>query len=173
MFVRPCRSATIRTRLDEEAIREQLCAFVDQGSPDGMTRFMAHGYFLGGSVGPREFHLDYKFNSVKNPQKYAVRGRIQDTKDWRVLRLKLTAHAPWLAWYELAALVLFAAFYVHDGRVPPTGAILLVAFVMAIYAAANLLYIPDAVTARVSSMLAFELRGSVLQGGRWVVPQAD
>ena len=43
-------------------------------------------------------------------------------------------------------------------------------FVLGVMAFANLLYIPDAVTNRVSGLLAHALRGSVRQGNQWVVP---
>lgn len=172
VFVRPCRSATIRTRLDAESVQARLSVLVNDGAPEGATRFFANGFFLGGSVGPRDFHLDYRFNSAKNPQTYAIHGRVQETPDWRILRLKLTAHAPWVSRWEALAMALFTGFYVYTGEMPPRGGVFAFAFVMAIYAFANLFYIPDVVTSRVSGILASEVRGSVLQRGTWVVPKA-
>jgi hypothetical protein len=171
VFVRACRSATIRTRLDEEAIRARLSVLVDDPVPDGFGRVLANGYILeGGVVGPREFSLDYRFNSARNPQTYSVHGKVQDTRDWRILRLKLTARDPWLGPVELFFLVLYLALYVFTGEVPPKGAFVILAAVMGLYAAANLLYIPSVVTSRVSCLLASEVHGSVQNGGEWVVP---
>ena len=171
VFVRASRSATIRTRLDLDTVRERLSGVAVRGAPGGAEEFFAHGFFLdGGSVDAHEFRLDYRFNSTKNRQTYAVHGRLQDVKDWRMLRLKLTAHDPWLGRIELAALAAFTAFYVANGELPPGGAIGILLFVMAIYAIANLLYIPDVVTTRVAALLATEVNGSVQRGGDWVVP---
>jgi hypothetical protein len=170
MFIRPCRSATIRTRLDAAEIRERLSSLAAEPPPEGGSAFFAHGYVLGGSVGARDFHLDYKFNSAKNPQTYSVHGAVEETRDWRILRLKLTAHAPWFSKWELGGLVLFLAFSLYTREIPPAGAASLALFVMALYAGANLFYIPDVVTNRVSSLVAAQVRGSVRQGRQWIVP---
>ena len=171
VFVRPCRSATIRTRLDGKTVHERLSALAGTAGPEGFGRLMAHGYFTGGSVGPRDFELTYHFNSHRNPQTYSVYGKVQETPDWRVLRLRLTAYSPWLSRWSLVGLVLYLGFLVYTREVPPGGAVLLFGFVIAVLAFANLFYIPDVVTSRVSSILASEVRGTVLQRGEWVVPR--
>ena len=161
MFARACRSATVRTRLDLDAVRSYLSVLAEEGASEGLGRILANGYFLGGaSVGARDLNLDYRFNSARNPQTYAVHGRIQDTPDWRILRLRLTAHHPWLGAVELLFLVLFMAFHVFAGEVPAMGAVLAVAVVMASYAGANLFYIPDVVTSRVSGLVASAVRAA-------------
>lgn len=170
IFVRPCRSATIRTRLDAEAIRERMSALASEPEPEGFDRMTANGYFLGGFVGAKEFDIDYRFNSQKNPQTYAVHGKVQETKDWRIVRLKLTAHTAWLSGLEILGLVGFAAFYVATGELPPKPAIAIVVGLTAIYAIANLLFIPSVVNGRVSAIVASQVNGSVLMGGKWVVP---
>ena len=170
MFVRPCRSATLRTRLDREEIRERLATLAADPPPDGAGIFFAQGFFLGGTVGAQDFHLEYKFNSAKNPQTYSVHGRLEESRDWRLLRLKLTAHAPWVSPWELGALALFLGLSIYFGRIAAGAAVTVALFLMAVYAAANLFYVPDVVTHRVSSLLASQVRGSVKQGREWVVP---
>jgi hypothetical protein len=102
-----------------------------------------------------------------------VRGAIQDERDWRIIRLKLTAHDPWLGRVETLFLAAFTAYHVYLGEVPPKGAVGVLVFVMAVYAVANLLYIPDVVTNRVSALIASEVNGSVQQSRGWVVPSSD
>ena len=171
MFVRPCRSATIRTRLPVDEVTTRLSVLVNDPPPGGTSAFFAHGYFLGGSVDGSDFYLDYKFNSHKNPQTYGVHGKLQDARDWRILRLKLTARDPWLSRIELFFILMWIAFYVILGEMPPKGAFGILIFVMGIYATANLLYIPSLVTERVSALLASEVNGSIQMGGDWVVPR--
>jgi hypothetical protein len=174
VFVRACRSATIRTRLDVETVRERLTALAERPEPSGFRRLLANAHFDGWSVGLREFHLDYRVNNVKNPQAYSVHGTIQDERDWRIIRLKLTAHDPWLGPVEALFLAAFAAFHVYTGEVPAKGGVVVLVFVMAVYAVANLLYIPDVVTNRLSSLIASEVSGSVRQArGGWLVPTSD
>jgi hypothetical protein len=170
MFVRPCRSATIRTRLDAKAIRERISFLAGEPPPEGVDRFLSHGYWLNGWVGPTTFDIDYLYNSKHKPR-FAVHGRVQETKDWRILRLKITARAPWLSALELVLLVGFTAFMVATGELPPRGAVASLALVTGIYAFANLLFIPNAVRERVSSMLATQVDGSVRVDGEWVVPR--
>lgn len=172
MFVRARRSATIRTRLDPDTVRERLAALAAAGGPEGFDRLMASGFFLdGGSVGRRDFHLDYRFNSAKNPQTYAVHGRLVDTPDWRIVRLKLTAHDPWLGPMELLLLGAFLAFHAVMGELPARAAVGALLLVMVVYALANLLYIPEVVTSRIAGQIASALNGSVRHGGEWVVPR--
>ena len=170
VFVRPCRSATIRTRLDAETIRERMSALASEPEPEGFDRMMANGYFLGGFVGAREFDIDYRFNSRRNPQTYAVHGKVQDARDWRIVRLKLTAHTAWLSGLEILGLLGFTVFYVATGELPPKPAIGIFLGLTAVYAIANLLFIPTVVKGRVSAIVASQVNGSVLMGGKWVVP---
>ena len=171
IFVRPCRSATIRTRLDAEAVRDRLSTLAGEGSPEGWDRFMSHGYFLNGRVDVKELHIDYHYNAHRNPQTYAVHGRVQDTKDWRILRLKMTAHSAWLSGIELVILAALLGFWVVTGEKPPAAAVGTLLIVTAVYAFANLLFIPEQVKLRVASMLATQLSGSVQVGDQWVVPR--
>ena len=117
MLVRPCRSAAIRTRLDLEAVRERL-ARVARGTESPDTP-VVRGHVLSGTVGPDDFHLDFRFQSDRNPQKYSVHGRIQDAQDWRILRLRLTARDPWLGPVELIVLAGFIALNVWPRVCPP------------------------------------------------------
>jgi hypothetical protein len=171
IFVRPCRSATIRTRLDAQAVHERLVILADEPAPEGWDRMMAHGYFANGRLDDRELRIDYKFNSRRNPQVYAVHAKVQDTKDWRILRIRLTAHAPWLSGIEVLFLAGLLVFYVATGEAPPPAAIATFLVVTAVYAFANLMFIPDQVKARVASIVATQVNGSVLAGDRWVVPR--
>ena len=170
MNVRPRRSAAIRTRLDVEHVRQRVQVVGSEGEPEGSEWLVSHSYFIGGSVGDREFHLDYKFNSAKNPQTYSVVGTIQDTHDWRVIRLKIKAHSPWMGWWAFGGVVLFVAFAVLTGDLPPSGGVAAVGVTVVLAALANLLYVPDVVTHRVCVRLAGALRGSVLHKGKWIVP---
>ena len=168
VFVRPCRSATIRTRLDPETIRARLAGLADGTEDSGVI--VARGHFLGGGrVDAREFHFDFRLNSAKNAQNYAVHGRVQDTRDWRVLRLKLTAHDRWLAPIELAFLAGFIALHVVFDAMPAGGAVAFLAALMAMYAFINLLWIPDKVTSRVADIVASTVNGSVQVKGGWEV----
>ena len=174
MFVRACRSATIRTRLDVDSVRERLAALAAQPAPEGMRGFFANGVFEGWEVDAREFRLDYRMPNPKNPQTYAVRGTVQDMRDWRIVRLKLTAHDPWLGPIELLFFLGFIAYHVFLEELPPRGAVMVLLLVMSVYAFANLLYIPDVVTNRISALIASEVNGSVqLARGGWEVPASD
>ena len=64
-FVRPRRTATIRTRWDLEQIREQIGAIAQAERPEGMEGFLARGYFRGGRGGTRDFHLDFHYNALR------------------------------------------------------------------------------------------------------------
>jgi hypothetical protein len=125
---------------------------------------------MNGRVDDRELHVDYKFNSRKNPQVYAVHGKVRDAKDWRVLRLKMTAHSPWLSGIELVFMAGLLGFWVVTGEKPPSAAIATFLIVTGIYALANLILIPAQVKERVASMMATQVSGSVQAGDRWVVP---
>ena len=172
MFVRPCRSATIRTRLDLDAVRARLSGLAAQGTPPGSEVWVSRGFIRpGGSVDAHDFRLDFRLNSARNQQTYAVRGHLQDTNDWRVLRLTLTAHDPWLSRVELFFLVVFTGLYAVTGEMPPGGAIAALLGLMALYAFVNLLWVPDMVTGRVTGILATELNGSIQRRDEWVVPQ--
>ena len=168
MFVRPCRSAAVRTRLDLATVRERMARIAVGNETPGSL--VAQGHFLGGTVGADDFHLEFRFAGGKNPANYSVHGRIQDAKDWRVLRLKLTAHDPWLGRIELAFLAGFVGLHVWAEEIPARGGIAVLLGLMAFYAVLNLLYVPALVTSRVSGTIAAELNGSVQSGDAWVVP---
>jgi len=159
MFVRPCRSAAIRTRLDLETVRERL-ARIAQGTASPDTP-ITRGHVLSGTVGPDDFHLAFRFQSAKNPAKYSVRGRIQDETDWRIVRLKLTARDPGLGPVELAFLAGFVALHVWAEELPAKAGIGALMAVMVFYALVNLLYVPDLVTSRVAGAIAAEINGSI------------
>jgi hypothetical protein len=173
MWIRARREAVIRTRLDAATVRERIEEIVAMEEPEGMKRLMADGYFCGGYAGPREFAVSYRFNSHKNPQVYEVRGVIEETPDWRVVRLALQAEEPWMDKWQLGfATLLLAVMAYGQGR----GAGFVVAglaFLALLYGFANLLYIPDKVTGRVAALLAARLRGSVQHGSEWVVPPTE
>ena len=169
MLVRPRRSATIRTRLDMPGAMERLSALVAAPPPEGVARFLSKGHFLGGSVGTSSFNVDYRYHNPKNPQTYTVEGALEDTGEWRVVHLTITAHDPWIAWWMLPLIALLAGLGTY-GRARPGAGVLLFLFVVAVVAAANLLYIPDRVAERVSALVASAVRGSVLRGGQWITP---
>ena len=173
MFIRARRSAAIRTRLDEDTVRERLEALAARPAPEGIQGFLAGGRFENWNVGHREFRLDYHVNNPKNPQTYAVRGTMQDARDWRILRLKLSAHDPWMGPVEAFFLVAFIAFHVYVGELPAKGAVVVLILVMGVFAFANLLLGPDLITNRIASLIASEVNGSVQQRSGWVVPDSD
>ena len=170
MLVRPRRTATIRTRLDGPAVMERLSALVAAPVPEGMSRLMAKGYFLGGgSVATSDFNVEYHFNNLKNAQTYTVDGVLEETPEWRVLRLTLTARDPWIAWWMLVLIALVSAVATLGGARTGAG-VMLFLFVVAVVAVANLFYIPDVVADRVSRQVASAVRGSILRNGQWMVP---
>ena len=169
MFVRARRSATIRTRLDVETIRERLSA-IARGTPHP-GGLVEKGRFLGGTVGADDFHLDFDFASQKDPQQYTVHGRIQDHKEWRILRLKVASKDPWM--HPLFLVVPATVFAVHlaFGFLPEKPFVVSCGVVMAVYALKNLFFLPDLVTGRVAGEIAAEVNGSVQVGHDWVVPR--
>lgn len=171
-FVRPRRQVTIRTRLDLETMRERLGALAAAGAPEGWERFTSHGYFLdGGTIGPSDFLLDYRFNNPKNAQVYAVRGVFEETDDWRFVHLDFEAHEPWMGAWELAATVAFTFLHVWLRALPAWAGVGALAFGLGVWAWANLLYVPDQCCDRAASWIATELQGSVRVGESWVVPK--
>jgi hypothetical protein len=171
-FVRPRRQVTIRTRLDLEAMRERLGALAAAGEPAGWERFTAHGYFLdGGAVGPLGFDLDYRFNNPKNAQVYSVRGRFEETDDWRYVHIDFEAHEPWTGGWEFLGTTALIGTLTWLRGAPWIAAIAVLVFTYATWAWANLLYVPDRCCDRAASWIATELSGSVRVGDRWVVPK--
>ena len=172
LFVRPRRQVTIRTRLDLATMRERLAALAAAGAPDGWERFNAHGYFLdGGTVGPSDFALDYRFNNPKNAQVYAVWGRFEETGDWRYVHLDFEAHEPWMGGWELRGMAAFLAWTTWSRDLPWGAGVAVFAFTTAVWAGANLVYVPNVCCDRAASWIASELSGSVRVGDRWVVPK--
>lgn len=171
-FVRPRRHATVRTRLGLAAVRSRLAALAGLGPPEGWARFRAHGYFLdGGSVGPTDFVLDYRFDNPKNAQVYTVRGAFEETEDWRYVHLAFEAHDPWIGGWELSAMIASAAVLVGLGHLPLVAAACALGFPLAIWAWGNLWFVPGRCCHRAASWIASELSGSVQAGDRWVVPK--
>jgi hypothetical protein len=169
VFVRARRSATIRTRLDRETIRERLSPFA-RGEDRAPGFWIEKGRFTGGTVEESAFQLDFLFDRSRNGQTYAVKGRVQDDLDWRVIRVKLTARDPWLSKVELFFIALFTGLHYVAGDVPRRGALAVLLFVMGLYAFINLFWVPALVTGRVSGEIASAVNGSVLTGDQWVVP---
>jgi hypothetical protein len=170
MFLRARRQALIRTRLDTETVLTRVKEMVESPAPEGTGIVFAHGYPVGGTVGKDEFLFDYHFDSRKNPQTFEVRGMVDDASEWRVLRIDLRAHDPWMNGWSVLAMAAFAVFIVVTDDVPVGGALALVGFVLAVHAAANLFYIPETVATRVTRELAARVHGSVFTRGDWVVP---
>ena len=100
-----------------------------------------------------------------------MRAAVSETPDWRYVRLRIDAHAPWVEWWMLLGVVGFVALQSMSGRVGIAGGLGAAGLVLAVYALANLVYIPFVVRDRVAAALASELRGSIRQGTRWVVPK--
>jgi hypothetical protein len=172
VFVRPRRQVTIRTRLDLNTMRERLAALAAAGEPEGWERFNAHGYFLdGGTVGPSDFILDYRFNNPKNAQVYAVRGVFEETDDWRYVHLDFEAHEPWMGAWEFVGMAAFTAAITYARGLPWLAGVAVFAFSAAVWAWANLSYVPNVCCDRAASWIATELQGSVRWGDRWVVPK--
>ena len=171
MFIRPRRYATLRTRLAPDAVREQLSALTAAEPPGGYDRFMAHGWFLNGRLEGDALAVDYHYHAHKNPQTYAVRATVSETPDWRYVRLRIDAHAPWVEWWILLGLGGFVALQSMSGRVGLAGGLGVAGVVLAACALANLVYIPFVVRDRVAAALASELRGSIRQGTHWIVPK--
>jgi hypothetical protein len=171
-FVRPRRRVTIRTRLDLATMRERLAALAAAGEPEGWERFNAHGYFLdGGLVGPSDFILDYRFNNPKNAQVYAVRGVFEETDDWRYVHLDFEAHEPWMGGWEFLGMAAFIAASTVLRSLPWGFGVAVFVVCNALWAWANLTYVPDVCCDRAASWIATELQGSVRAGERWVVPK--
>ena len=170
MFVRACRTATIRTRLTTEAILERVASLVKEPPPEGFDRLSSDGFWLNGWVGPKVFDIDYRSNS-RHPYLYAVHGRVQETMEWRIVRLKMTARAPWLTGIEIVLFVGLALASWATGAMEPGHALALLLLTVAFWACRNLLVIPAIVQRRISSRLATQVDGSVEVGGRWVVPR--
>ncbi len=168
MFVRARRSATIRTRLDVEAIRERLSAIARGTPPPG--GFFEKGHFLGGTVGADDFHFDFDFASQKDPQTYTVHGRIQDHQEWRILRLKIVSKGPWMHPLFLVIPAGILLPHLAYGVMPEKGLFVAFGVAIAVYAIRNLFFLPDLVTGRVAGEIAAEVNGSVQVGTDWVVP---
>ena len=169
MFVHATRSVTVRTRLDEDTIRERLSAIAAAGTrpPGG---FIEKGHFLGGTVAAEEFDLDFRFASARNAQTLRVRGRVQVYPDWRVLRVKITSRDPWMHPLFLVVPGGIVALHLAFGVLPGPEIVVPFLVATAIYAFVNLLYVPDMAMSRVAGELASAVDGSIEVRGEWVVP---
>jgi hypothetical protein len=168
---RPHREAAIRTRGSVDEVLDCLRRVVAGPSPSAWQQFLAKGYFSNGTLGDREFRVDYRFNNFRNPQTYAVHGTIEDSPQWRLLRLRIKARTPWLGAWSLAGLLAYGAFQVYLGQVSLAASTVIVACAVGLLAFANAFYIPGVAAARISHQIAREVYGSVLENGVWVVPQ--
>ena len=162
MLVRARRSAVVRTRLHGEAVLERVSRLAREGAHDGPTRGRAHGFFEGGRVGDDTFDVDYRFNNRKNPQVYAIHGRVEDTNEWRIVHLEMTAQTRWPSLVEIAVGVLIGVVYVIARDMPPLRSVAAFLTLMALFALANLVLVPAGVRKHVSSMVARHLDGTVL-----------
>lgn len=162
MFAYATRSATIRTRVDPEEIRERMAAIAAEPAPEGYDRAMADGYFSGVSVDARSFAFDYTFNSHTNRQVYAVRGRVTATRDWRIVRLQLTARRPFAGWAEMGGVVV-AMVYVLGAELTLAQLALGLLCGWWVLVFLNYLAVPNIVKNRVAASLADRLGGTVLR----------
>ncbi|HEY2941873.1 MAG TPA: hypothetical protein VGN09_05525 [Vicinamibacteria bacterium] len=172
MPARATRTRTIRTRLEGEALRQRLAALAEEQEPEGARRLLADGFFLAGHVDGQAFDLAYRHNNPRNAQTFDVHGVIDATPDWQILHLRMTAQQPWARWWEIAIWAAVAAGLAVARSIKPGAALVIFAFVNAVYAFANLLYIPDVSAGRIARLVARAVNGSVLENGSWVVPPA-
>jgi hypothetical protein len=171
VFVRPTRSAMIRTRLDREEIDRRLSELAERHAPVGLARLLTGDYTTDGAVGSGGFTLTYVFNARRNRQPYTVHGSVNETPDWRLIRLKLTAQTPWMTAWSIAVLGAYLGYLVYADGLGVEPAVWILFFVLLLFAMVNLLYVPAAVTRRVADLIAGQLSGSVLRGRAWVVPK--
>ena len=168
MFVRSRRSAAVRTRLDVETVRDRLLRLT--GGTPHPGGFVEKGRFLGGRVEDDEFRFDFHMATAKDPQAYTVHGRIQDHREWRILRLKVVSKDPWMHPLFLVFPVGFLGLHLAYGLMPEKGPMVAFGVVMAVYAFKNLFVVPDFVAGRVAGEIAAAVNGSVQRGDAWVVP---
>lgn len=173
MLVRARRSAVVRTKLDREAVLERVSRLAREGAHDGPTRGRAHGFFEGGRVADDTFDIAYRFNNRKNPQVYAIHGRVEDTDEWRIVHLEMTADTAWPSLVEISVGVVIGVVYVIAGGMPPLRSVAAFLTLMALFALANLVLVPAGVRKHVSSIVARQLDGTVVAGreARWPVGQ--
>jgi hypothetical protein len=131
------------------------------------------GGYRAGSIEGREFAFGFDHGSGKSHQYFHVTGRIQDDREFRVVRLRLRARDPWIGWWFFLFLVVYASGYAYANYIPPKGVVFSVALVLALYAFVHLLLGPDLATDRVAARVARAVRGSVHVRGRWVVPDPE
>jgi hypothetical protein len=163
LFVRPRRTAAVRTLLDAASIREKVLALAAQGASTGFfAGVFPESYFLGGWTSGDAFALDYFFGSPKHRQVYAVRGEIVEAGGQREVRLVCEARRPWIrAWLLVllaVAAVLLVAF-VHPRIAVAAGALIAVLF--ALHAYASLVHTPAFVRDCVARVVAARLEGRV------------
>lgn len=157
LFVRPVRTATIRTRLDPETIRRCLEG-LGGAAGFGEVRTVGHSFLA-------EYTLP-----DKNDRVYSVEGRLRTTEEWRFVEVRIEADEPWLDARALLLLLAYAGVKVAFGRIGWRTAVEMLAVVCVVQLAVILVWSPFAVRDRVARDLAVELRGSVREGSRWVVP---
>jgi hypothetical protein len=158
LFVRPARTVTLRTRLDPDAIRRCL---------EGLR---AAGGFGEVRVVGDSFLADYMLPD-RNERVYTVEGRLRTTDEWRFFDVRIEADEPWLSGRVLLALLAYAGLKVVFGRIGWRTAVEILVFVCVVQLVVNLVWSPFTVRDRVARDIAVELRGSVREGDRWVVPK--
>jgi hypothetical protein len=158
LFVRPARTVTVRTRLDPEAIRRCLVGLHAAGG-FGEVRVVGDSFLA-----------DYVLPD-RNETAYTIEGRLRTTEDWRFLDVRIEADEPWLGARVLLVLLAYAGLKVAFGRIGWRTAVEIIALVCVVQLVVNLVWSPFTVRDRVARDIAAELRGSVREGSRWVVPK--
>lgn len=154
-FQRPRRVVQLRTRLSSERALQGVAALVARPDPHSLR---------GGSVATTEFQLEYRFAAPKNTQDYLVHGRIEDTQDWRLVRLELQARDPWIHPLMILMVPLVLGVPVYVGELSLAALVAITAALVGFYAFLNLLYVPDTVARRVTRLVAEAVKGTVVTG---------
>lgn len=154
LFGRPARTITIRTRLDPSAIRRRLEDLASSGRFEGV-------HVVGDS-----FLADYTLPG----RSCTVEGRLRTTDEWRFFDVWIASNQPWLTGHLLRALLAFAAVKVAWGRLGWRTAVGMLACLCVAQWIANLVSSRRRASDAVARAIAVELRGSVREGSRWVVP---
>jgi hypothetical protein len=155
VFFRPARKVTIRTRLDPSAIRR------------GLEGLGSSGRFEGVHVVGDSFLADYTLPG----RDCTVEGRLRTTQEWRFFDVWIAADEPWLNGRLLLALLALAAVRVAWGRIGWRTAVGMLVCVCIAQWTANLVSSRRRAGDEVARAIAVELRGSVREGSRWVVPR--
>ena len=168
----PRKTALIRTRLDVARVLERVSGLIDDPTAKGAGRWLAGGYFTGGTVGSRDFQLEYFYNSAENSQTFDVAGTVQDDTAWRVVHLTIEPQQSAMGVVLVAAVVVFfTGGSVWAGAMTALQAIGVTAGILGLLAVVQLLFLPKVVSSRVSRRIAETVDGSIFQRGEWKVPR--